>query len=1259
MGRRTDQARPILTLNLLGPPDLRLGDRPFPPLPSRKALALLVYLSVESSRIHDRRLLASLFWPDSPEEKALGSLRQSLLALRRTLGDDRFSPAFLEADSRTVRFNPSAPHRLDLALFDSPAPECRVLEDPEACSRCARHLAAATEAIRGGFLEGFDLPGCEEFDGWVEGMRERTRTLAVRSVERLVRFFERTGELPEAIRTATRGLRIDPYDEGGHRRLMRLLTASGDPRAAELQFEACRNLLVRDLGVPPEPETMALLREIREGRTRWENRPSPSDGCPECRPATVLFFDGLPDAPSTGEESLSPELRQTLEKVPEFISGRGGVSIPSHGGTRLAWFGLGPSREGAARRAARTALELSELFRREAGVSVRAGLHAGTVVSRGELLHESSGSVERIAMALCMQAETGDLLVSKSAVSLLAGQFSLDPADGLRLPPGVGGAFRLRGIADSPSLEEVLKEPLPVGRNAELELFASRWESDEGGVLLLEGPPGIGKSRLVRAFIARALAGRSARSDALPIQIRRLECLPQFSDSPFYPVVRFMRNLIGLPIGEDPELSRKKIREYVLSVGLAAPRKTAVLLADLLGLPPDDASVLAPVGLDRREAFESILVAILRRRSRNRFLLLIEDLHWADDSTRQILRKILEDPAISRRITTVLTVRSGEAPSWLEGLEGVRKCPIGPLSSEESRSLVRLFLKDRPVTPEQEEDIVRTAGGVPLFLEVMSRRYLESPEKGGGLSGGAPLPQTLTELLSARLALYPEDRALFQRAALIGRVIPLDLFLAVTPASSETVTRFLRRAEERGLLVRKPDSVDEAWEFTHALLQEAAVFSIVPAERESIHRTLAETLASRFPHIAETTPEILARHFEGGHLPEKAAEWYEVASRQAYLRGSFQEAKRLVDAALRTLRTDPAVQGDREGLLLLLLGQIMSEIKGLGNPEVRKVFLEARTHFRTGSTSPEAFLARNAQFRSRLATAELGEAASLAETLEKTASRTRSHSFRSIAGFARGTLAFWMGDFERSRESLAALGENPEEEAHSLLLRQSLECCRQGAAYRAWALWFLGREEECRAELARILKWAREENSPLQGFFQTFACNLYRYLGDVEAVLEKTEALLASASRDRTAAWVPTGRAFQGWAMSRQGKPGGISMILESLPMWRSVHRVAENVLLSLLSEAYLLQGDTRRSRGVAEGALRFSGRTGTRFYDAELWRIRGECALREGEPLQARRDFRRAWEIARNQGARAIEERAKAAFRQLGPLEEEFVIPS
>ncbi len=1252
MGRRTDQTRPILILNLLGPPEIRLGNRPLPPLPSRKALALLVYLSTESSRSHDRRFLASLLWPDSSEDKALASLRQSLLALRRTLGDDRLSPPFLEAGARAVRFNPSAPYRLDLALLASRPHECRVLEDPEACARCARHLAEAAEAIRGVFLEGFDLPGCEEFDGWVEGMRERTRTLAVRSVERLVRFFERTGNLREAVRIASRGLRIDPYDEGAHRRLMRLLTAAGDPRAAELQFEACRNLLVRDLGVPPEPETLALLREIREKRTRWENLPGESDNCPECCPATVLFFDGLADIPTVGEDPVPRNLRRILAEVPDFIADRGGVSVASHGGTRLAWFGLGPAREGGARRAARTALELSDLFRNEAGVSVRAGLHSGTVVASGRALPAASGSAERIAMALCMQAGAGDLLVSRAASALLAGQFRIEEATGLRLPAAVGGAYRLLGTAESHTPGSLPEEPSPVGRNEELEIFSSLWFSEKGGVLLLEGPPGIGKSRLVRAFLDRARASRSSRPEALPLQIRRLECLPQYSDSPLYPVVRFLRNLIDLPAGEDPELSRKKIQDYVHSVGLPAPRKTAALLCDLLGLPSREAGGDVPTGIDRRTAFETLFLSILRIRSRNRVLLVIEDLHWADDSTRQILRKVLEDPLIARRILTVLTVRSGEAPPWLEGLEGVRKRPIGPLTSAESRSLVRLFVGDRPLEPDQEEEIVRTAGGVPLFLEVLTRRLLESPEEGGGLSGGAHLPQTLTELLSARLALDPEDRALIQRAALIGREIPLDLFRAVAPVPSDAIDRFLERAKQKGLIVRNPDSADKCYEFTHALIQEAAVCSIVPEERTAIHRILAETLAARFPEVARTTPALLGLHYEEGALPEKAAEWYEEASRQAFQKGSFQEAKRLVEAALRNIRNLPEPPKEQNGRLLLLLGQIMSEIKGLGNPEVRTIFLEARGHYRPKSSSSEAFLAQYAQFRSHLARAELSDAAALSLALEKTAARIRSLPYRSIARFVRGTLAFWTGEFEMSRESLADLGEAPRDNITSLC-RQNLECCRQAAAYRAWNLWFLGHAEESRAELSRILELAREENSPLQGFFLTFACNLYRYMGEVDGVLEQVDAILASASRDRTIAWVPTGRAFRGWALARKGKPGGISLILESLPMWRSVHRVAENVLLSLLSEAYLLHGDTRRSRGVAEGALRFSGRTGTRFYDAELWRIRGECALREKEPLRAGKDFERARKIARKQGARAIEERAEEALVRLGLLED------
>jgi len=1230
MGRKAGSSERFLSFSLLGPPEIRLGPEPLPPLPSRKVLALLVFLAVESSRPHDRKALASLLWPDVSLERGLASLRQSLLALRRRLGDERLSPPFLETGPRTVAFNSSASFRLDLLLFEAPPPECRVLEDPEACDRCADHLRTAAEGIRGPFLEGFDLPGCEEFEAWVEGVRERTRTQAVRTIERLVRFKVVEGDLPEAIRFASLGLRIDPFDERAHRRLMRLLLASGDRRAAELQFEACRNLLVRELGVPPEPETLALLKEIRDGKGGGGEAAPPSEGSLECCPVTVLFFDGLPESPGEAEMApLSAGLRRILEGVKDFVTRRGGVLAPSHGGTFISWFGLGHFREGAARRAARTALELKDLFRREAGVSVRSGLHTGMVVAEGRSVPDSSGSTERISMSLCLQAEPGELLLSEATAALLARQFRLEPVDGIRVPAGAEKVHRLLGLAETAAFQEEEHPPL-IGRQRELSLFRDRWRSGRGGVMVLEGPPGIGKSRLVRAFAG--LAQADPFPDGLEVTVRWVACLPQYSDSPFFPLRRLLRGLIGISWDQEETLSRTKIQDYIRALGLPDPRRAQETLEDLFGFS-------SPPGLrrprtSRRQSVEELILGILRIRGRAPFLLIVEDLQWADDSTRQVLKRALEEPGLTRGLLTLFTVREGERPPWIDRLPNLSLLSLPPLTDPESRRMA-LDLAGAGGLPEPDLALlVREAGGIPLYLAQGVRTLLE----------GCPLdhpdlrrarPRTLDELLSDRLARYPGDRPFYQRAAVIGRVIPEEFFRALSPEPPDDLERFFARGIRAGLLRRLVDPAETSFEFCHLLFQEAALRSLVPEERERLHLLVGETLLKSFPAKAEAMPELLARHFEMGGRSDLAIFWYEKAGRRSFARGSLVEALKNAESALRLLRLRPETQKN-SGLdlarLLLLLGKIRTETAGLG-PEVEAIFKEAKALSEAGKRrSEESVHSLFGHFQVLLAKARLDEAEEILRDLGGRAGSKGSPALREMVRFGAGQLHYHRGEFP---EALLSLRDpDPEREWPGSFLPGGFG--RQIASMRALSLWIAGEFRKAREERERIEGWAREK-TPLRGYYLLVSCLLSRSLGDSHAVLEKSEEILAHTREAQSEAWIPFGMGFRGWALARAGHSMGLPLLLKSLPLARRIHRVAEPLFLSLLAEAYLARGDGQRARKTAESALAVIRRTGARTQESELWRLRGESARLAGDSEGAEEDFQRALSVAQCQQAPAL----------------------
>ena len=1239
MGRTGRSVDKTLSFSLLGSPDIRLGDRPLPALPSRKALALLVYLAVESSRSHDRKALALLLWPDASLENGLGSLRQSLLVLRRVLGDERLSLPFLKTDPRTVAFNTRTSHRLDLTLFESPPPDCRVLEDPGACLRCADQLMGAVDSIRGPFLEGFDLPDCEEFEAWVEGVRERTRTHASRAIEQLVRIRTNAGDLPEAIRIATLGLRIDPFDEGGHRRLMRLFAASGNRRAAELQFESCRNILVREMGVPPSPETMALLREITEKRENREEVLKESKKDVGRSPVTVVFFDGLCQESLEDQTSPEGESQNLPDKIPEFIRKRGGVPFPTHAGGWMARFGVGPFREGSARRAARTALELVEFFRTAAS-SVRAGIHSALVKTA-----DPSGWLERSAMLLCMEAEPGEIRVSDSAQFLFADQFRVETIPAARTPPGVESVYRLLGVSDGPTMESWAEKTGLVGRTQELSLFERIWSGRRGGIVLLEGPPGIGKSRLLRAFAGRALSGDDRKEESGPPVIRILECLPQYTNSPYFPVIRLLRSLVGIPSDLVGSQGRKRIDSYVLSLGLPH-HESASLLSDLMGLSP---SLQNFSGRPFREALENLFLSILRIRGQRRLLLAVEDIHWSDDSTRNALRTVLEDPRLSDKMVTVLTVRQGESPDWIASLPNLHRIRLSPLTEEEGLSMLRSLSEKRALPEKVAADILRSSGGIPLFLREAVKIFQESPGESDRVFFSPP--RHIDEILSERLRRFPEDLPFLQRAAVVGQVVPMELFRAISPESPERLEGFFRRAEHGDLILRKDLSSGEVFEFCHSLVRDAVLRSQTLESYRHWHRVVAETLLERFPHTAENNPELLAHHFEEAKELAKSIFWYEKSSQRALMHGAFVEGENHAEKALHLLgllRSPSPESEHQETRLHLLLGKIRTETRGLGTRDVGQAFQKALSlSSKKKNPSKESFLSFYGHFRSMVAQGRLFEAHRVLEDLAGMEKRFRDPDFRRMVLFSQGCLSFWKGDFSPSLEALSLLLEETAS-AKGPRTPEGEAIFRQSSAYRSWGYWFTGQIPSCRKELGRLEGWAKESDHPLRGFCLTFACNLYRYLGNEEKVLEKAEEII-EWSRDRnTDAWLPTGLGFKGWVLAKKGDPEGLNLLYKSLPMARRVHRVAENVFLSMLAEAYLILEDNPKAEGILRSAKCSSARSGVRFYDAELWRLEGECDFRRQRVSQARENFETALRLGENQGARLLALRAALSLGSL-----------
>jgi DNA-binding SARP family transcriptional activator len=251
-----------LSLSCLGPLQVMLGRRPVTGFKSNKVRALLIYLTVEAERPHRREVLAGLLWPEWPDREALSNLRYALSNLRRIIGDHSAEPPFLLISRNTLQFNTNSDYHLDVTDFLAQTKLTHSLEGDLPDLSC---FEEAITFCRGSFLEGFSIKDSAAFDEWTLVKRQKIEEQLLCALRHLVTVYAQQGYYEQALVWARQQIELAPWDETAHQQLMRVRALSGQRSAALVQYQTCRRLLVKELGVEPAKETMELYEQIRSG----------------------------------------------------------------------------------------------------------------------------------------------------------------------------------------------------------------------------------------------------------------------------------------------------------------------------------------------------------------------------------------------------------------------------------------------------------------------------------------------------------------------------------------------------------------------------------------------------------------------------------------------------------------------------------------------------------------------------------------------------------------------------------------------------------------------------------------------------------------------------------------------------------------------------------------------------------------------------------------------------------------------------------
>jgi class 3 adenylate cyclase/predicted ATPase len=1038
----------------------------------------------------------------------------------------------------------------------------------------------------------------------------------------------------------------------------------------------------------PSDQHLARPADLPLPAARPGTAPSTPDA--ERRQLTVLFCDLVDSTVLAGQ--LDPEewrevVRAYQDTCAKVIARYEGHIAQYLGDGLLIYFGYPLAHEDDAQRAVRAGLgmveavgQLNTRLAQERGVqlAVRLGCHTGLVVvgdvgggTRQEQL--ALGETPNLAARLQGLAAPNTLVIS-AATMLLLGRFFACQSLGTHL---------LKGFAQPLELYQVLYESMArsrleaagtagltplVGREQEIGLLQARWaqvKEGVGQVVLLSGEAGIGKSRLVQVLTEQVASEPQA-------WLTPCQCSAYYQNTALYPWIDLLERVaLRFEREESPQQKLRKLEGFLVQYGL--PLAEAVpLFASLLSLPLT--ADYAPLNLSPEQQKQRILHAfltiLLRIAARQPVLFVMEDLHWVDPTTLELL-SLLVDQGPTARILTLLTFRPDFSPPWT-GRSHLTQMTLPRLARRQAAEMTGRVAHGKALPPEVVEQVVAKTDGVPLFVEELTKMVLESGllqelEARYELTGPLPplaIPTTLHDSLMARLDRLATVKALAQLGATLGRAFSYELLQAVSPWDEDTLRRGLQQLVAAEFLYQQGMPPQATYRFKHALIQDAAYQSLLRSTRQQYHQRIAQVLAARFPDTAETQPELLAHHYTEAGMAVQAIPYWQRAGQSALERSANLEAVAHLTTGLEVLATlpDTAERAQQELAMQTTLGPALVATKGFAAPEVLHVYARARELCQQAGETPQLFQVLRGLWYFYLLRVELQTARELGEHLLSLAQQVGDPVLRVEAHYALGLTLNYLGEFAAAQAHLAqgiALYDPQQHPAHAFRYGQDPGvACR---AYGAATLWWLGYPEQALQWSHEALALARELAHPFSlGFALFLTAWVPQFRREGPLTQEWAEAAIALAAEHGFAVFGAGGTIFRGWALAQrysepvagqgQGEEG-IAQMQQGLAAWRATGAEAlRPYYLALLAEASGRGGQVEEGLRLLAEALAVANDTGEHRWDAELYRLKGELLVvhSAGHHTEAETYFRQAFDIARRQEAKSVELRAAMSLSRL-----------
>ena len=992
---------------------------------------------------------------------------------------------------------------------------------------------------------------------------------------------------------------------------------------------------------------------------RGDGRLSGSSGrrkSAERRTVTVVCCSLLGTAEASGEksgvglEALSEAMvafEGLAREVCDELEGHLG-SVLGH----LLWlyFGYPQAHEDDAQRAVRAVQELRARIEQHrpffpAGLKLRVAIHSGpaVVLTRpGEQdLLQFSDTLD-VAMGIQSLTPAGGVVVSAAVQRLLARSFITRALPDIRLP-GAEAPTRVFEVTEPVGPQQRESGPFShlVGREKELGFLVDRFgqvRSGAGQAVMIAGDAGIGKSRLLQGL-------RERLAPENPVWLVGYGSA-YTQNTPLACIVELLERTVFDASDSSPEQKLARLEEFLGRHGLPLAENVP-LFGRLLAVATEGRypPLLLSPEAQRRNTLAALLALLAAIAERHPVVFVVEDLHWVDPSTLELLDLLLHEvPHLP--LLLVATFRPEFTAPWSLRAH-LTQLGLSPLTGEEAARLVDGVAAGREIPDEVRRQILARTDGIPLFLEELTKAVLEAESSGAQLD----VPSTLSGSLMARLDRLGSAKEAAQLASVIGRTFFIELLAAVSEIDEASLQQGLDELLAAEIVYRRGLPPRARYIFKHALIQDAAYLSLLANQRQQVHQKIARVLKEQFPKVAETEPEVLAHHCERAGLVAEAAGHLLAAGALALQRSAYREAvshcRRGIEMLARLPESRERLQ--QELALRSTYGVALLPISGFAAEEVERNADRCRILCGELEDTPRLVPSLYVLWTYHVLRGNRQPVQELADEI----ARLASGSVQTYIGCsARLHATFYGGRFD---DTLAlteqAMALHPPNLLPEFTQNFGDESSILPYVYNFWTLWILGRPDAAVRSRDHLMAAVEAIPSPhMLAMALLFEMILWHELRDVEKVYQVAERLNLLAGEQQFPLFQALGKCGSGWVWLHRGDAvRALQECREGLDFHQLIGaRLPRSYWSSYLLEAQLAAGRLEEGLALIDEGLTASQTQLDVFFDAELHRLRGEFLLKAGDSAEAEAAFRQGLEIARAQGGRAFELRAAASLARL-----------